>query len=224
MYDIWVVSLSLKGRRELKALPFTEPPHEAWGAGRRERGGGKSSSVWFLEEMDVGSLAFLSLYCSHCTDTPLLNMWVRSCRRFFWSIPLVLNVIYFESHGAPVSNLPLLLHSSALLSVLSRRQRGVPKPELLLGAGWLHLPSVPPAGSGFEPLCKWNGDPVCHCLPSEWHFRVLLDLPAPGQKLILLLLLWLWYPSLQQVTASFYVAHSKHSRSPPPPLSLLSYL
>lgn len=63
----------------------------------------------------------------------------------------------YNHTSTPFSDLYLLLCSATLLSVLPWWQRGVPKPELFLRAYGPHLPSVSPAGSGFEPICKWNG-------------------------------------------------------------------
>lgn len=76
-------------------------------------------------------------------------------KTLFLNLPLFLIVpdALLQSHVTAFSS-PSTLHS-----VLPRRQRGVPKPELLLGARRLHLPSVPPAGSGFELLCKWTPPP-----------------------------------------------------------------
>lgn len=84
--------------------------------------------------------------------------------------------LFFGGEGGAVDvsiclrpRLLLLLYSSTLLSVLHRWQRGVPEPELHLGARRLRLPSVPPAGSGVGQLCKWmggqfRGHPLSHSL------------------------------------------------------------
>ena len=66
--------MSLEGRGgAVGAHPVTEPPHEAQRSGGAEGGGGTSSSLRLLEEMDVGRPAFLPLHGGCCTDSPLLD-------------------------------------------------------------------------------------------------------------------------------------------------------
>ena len=68
----------------------------------------------------------LTLHYLTCECRSTLVLSLKMCLFFTYT---------FKSHSAPVSDLfLLLLLSSALLSVLPRRQRGVLKPELLFRA------------------------------------------------------------------------------------------